>query len=469
MHIIHSINDVFVEPDDYASMTLIAVNLIQNGKADAARQYLDRAFEVNPAYPNIYYGFALLAEAEHNYREAFEMSVVTLFKNPVKDLLYQQSLNTAMKAAREIIDEEVGGDLVNAYASTLEEECGKKIVIEADAGLRSGAKIEFAENHDRTYHLVTYSPEYPAVHHLIMHELTHLHLAVQARQAGKNKRFFGSLEHDAMKLSKKWDDDAVLKPHSSATLEGLIEQIFNTPIDLYIEDFLFQNYPTLMPYQFLSLIGLVQEGIHATTDEQILTIAPPVILSKSKTFNLVNALFLLKRYGVNLIEEHQPNASERELAETFYREYEECRTRHTPGDEYELLQSWAKQLHLQNSFSFVKESGSPCFTEAHQGKDINMAVTRFMVEALHYFKNLTDPEINKIAIQIGLMCGEGITPDAEGYTIPLIAGKTFTGYQVLAYYYVSWAKEFHEELLQLQLPFEKEYAFAKEMAKMCES
>ena len=48
----------------------------------------------------------------------------------------------AMKAASEIIDEEIGGDLVNAYASTLEEECGQKIVIEADACLKNGAKIE---------------------------------------------------------------------------------------------------------------------------------------------------------------------------------------------------------------------------------------------------------------------------------------------------------------------------------------
>ena len=457
MHIIHPINDFLFEPDDYVTMTLIAINLIQNGKADTARQYLDRAFDVNPAYPNIYNGFALLAEAEHNSREAFEMSVVALFKNPKKDLLYQQSLNTAMKVASEIIDEEVGGDIVNSYASTLEEECGKKIVIETDAGLKSGAKIEFAENRGGTYHLVKYNPEYPAVHHLLMHELTHLHFAAQAQQAGKNMRFLGSLEHDAMKLSKKGFDDAVIR------LNG---QIFNTPIDLYIEDYLFQNYPALMPYQFLSLIGLVQDGIHATTDEQILAVAPPVILSKSKTFNLVNALFLMKRYGVNLIEEHQPTAPERELAETFYCEYEECRTRHTPGDEYELLQSWAKQLHLQNCFSLAEESGFPLYTEAHQGKDINMAVTRFMVEALHYFKNLTILEINNIAIQTGVMCGEGITPDAKGYSVPLMPGKTFTGYQVLAYYYVSWAKAFPEKLLQLKLPFDKEYAFSQEMAGM---
>ncbi len=496
------------KPDDYVSMTLIAINLIQNGNPDAARQYLDRAFAVNPAYPNMYYAFALLAEAEHHSKEAFEMSVVALFKNPKKDLLYQQSLKMAMKAGSEIIDEEVGGDIVNAYASTLEEECGKKIVIEADAGLKTAAKIEFAENHDRTYHLVKYNPDYPAVHHLIMHELAHLHFAAQARQAGKNKlfvsyddnkkRFLASLDKDARKLSKKGYDDAVIKEYYTLLFKGLNGQIFNTPIDLYIEDYLFQNYPDLMPYQFLSLLGLIQEGIHATTDEQILTIAPPAILSKSKTFNLVNALHFQKRYGVNLIEEHQPTTSEREQAETFYREYEECRTRHTPGDEYELLQRWAKQLYLQNYFALIEEPDyreqsdlierlcaeaqvdlpgksdavhpadkkMQLFTEAHQGKDINMAVTRFMVEALHYFKNLTDSEINAIAIQIGLMCGEGINPDADGYTIPLIAGKTFTGYQVLAYYYVSWAKAFPEYLLQLQLPFDKEYEFALEMVGM---
>ena len=49
--------------------------------------------------------------------------------------------------------------------------------------------------------------------------------------------------------------------------------------------------------------------------------------------------------------------------------------------------------------------------------------------------------------------------------MPLIAGKSFTGYQVLAYYYVSWAKAFPEYLEQLQLPFEKEYEFALEMIR----
>ncbi len=55
---------------------------------------------------------------------------------------------------------------------------------------------------------------------------------------------------------------------------------------------------------------------------------------------------------------------------------------------------------------------------------------------------------------------------SKSYTVPLIAGKSFSGYQVLAYYYVSWAKAFPEYLEQLQLPFGKEYEFALEMVGM---
>ncbi len=50
--------------------------------------------------------------------------------------------------------------------------------------------------------------------------------------------------------------------------------------------------------------------------------------------------------------------------------------------------------------------------------------------------------------------------------MPLIAGKSFSGYQVLAYYYVSWLKVFPEYLEQLLLPFGKEYEFALEMVGM---
>ena len=55
---------------------------------------------------------------------------------------------------------------------------------------------------------------------------------------------------------------------------------------------------------------------------------------------------------------------------------------------------------------------------------------------------------------------------SKSYTVPLMPGKSFSGYQVLAYYYVSWAKAFPEYLEQLELPFAKVYEFALEMVGM---
>jgi hypothetical protein len=43
--------------------------------------------------------------------------------------------------------------------------------------------------------------------------------------------------------------------------------------------------------------------------------------------------------------------------------------------------------------------------------------------------------------------------------------KTFSGYQILAYYYVSWAMAIPEMLAQLQLPYDDEYKLALTMHK----
>lgn len=50
----------------------------------------------------------------------------------------------------------------------------------------------------------------------------------------------------------------------------------------------------------------------------------------------------------------------------------------------------------------------------------------------------------------------GIDPKKKNYEVPSL-DKTMSGYQTLAYYYVSWAIAIPEMLSQLQLPFDKEY------------
>jgi hypothetical protein len=57
-------------------------------------------------------------------------------------------------------------------------------------------------------------------------------------------------------------------------------------------------------------------------------------------------------------------------------------------------------------------------------------------------------------------------PNKENYSIPAIKDKTFTGYQTLAYYYTSWAIAMPDQVAQLQLPFDNEFALAKQIIQL---
>ncbi len=55
---------------------------------------------------------------------------------------------------------------------------------------------------------------------------------------------------------------------------------------------------------------------------------------------------------------------------------------------------------------------------------------------------------------------QGYRPDQDNYRINSIRGKIFSGYHILAYYYVSWSMAIPEMLKQLQLPYDEEYKMA---------
>lgn len=76
---------------------------------------------------------------------------------------------------------------------------------------------------------------------------------------------------------------------------------------------------------------------------------------------------------------------------------------------------------------------------------------------------MSNKPFEKIAFDIVLQGTQGFRADKSGYTVPSIPGKEFTGYQILAWYYVSWAISAPLQLADLGLPYEKEYEVAKRM------
>ena len=83
---------------------------------------------------------------------------------------------------------------------------------------------------------------------------------------------------------------------------------------------------------------------------------PPTVLQQSKVLNLVIAMQFKDLYGLDLIPNFNPSGIETNMAKKFYEEFYEYRDDRAAGEEYELVENWAKDLKLEKYFSLVDEN-----------------------------------------------------------------------------------------------------------------
>jgi len=490
--------------NDYISLTNVAYLMFQQGKTDEAKRYLDASLQINSKYPNIHLIFGLIAEKEQDLDSAFNYSLQAVRLCPKKDELYQNAVKQTFELARQILKTGKGQKIVDQFRHKLEYEGDTGIEMIEDADIKTAAKFELAENFNRAKHTVRYKPNYAGVEHLILHELSHLKLIIDARNEGINQLFISKQQQKteflsnysghATSLIKKGFPEKTVNEFLLMLFEGLNLQVYNTPIDLFIENTIYHEYPEFGPWQFLSLYSLIEQGIVAVTNKRIIELAPKDILSKSKIYNLINAMQYRDLFGVDLIVQFNATPIELKQAQTFYNEYLEYRDDKKPGEEYEMLLHWSEDLKVDryselvgeiqyrkrsdiNSFinslekdplglderDPVKEREQRRFQQSQEKEGANMAVVMHMVSALQYFQNLPQETIKKIAFDIAMQGTQGFSTEKSGYAVPSIPDKEFTGYQILAWYYVSWAISAPLQLAELGLPYEKEFELAKKM------
>ncbi|MCF8342526.1 MAG: hypothetical protein K9I82_16230 [Chitinophagaceae bacterium] len=498
---------IIVNPNDNISLNNIGANLMQQGKLTEAKKYFGEALKVNDQYPHTHFALGMIAEMEADLNAAFSSTIRAIKLNGNRDVLYQNSIKQALELSKKLIANDTGKKIFREYKHKLEFEGERTIDIIQDESIPTAAKFEFAENYDRESHIIRYKPSYPAVEHLIMHELVHLDFVIDARKVDTNQLFISNQHHKAgfikgldqtiKKFNKLGISDKAISDYCSSLFDGMNRQIFNTPIDLFIEQFLYNKYSELRPYQFISLYTISQESLKAVTEKKIVELSPKDILSKSKVYNLVNAMQFKELYGIDLIKDFNATSIELKLAMVFYEEFLQYKDDKGPAEEYELVLHWAEDLKLDNIFELVNEqdyrtkrtnidnllssiendpfdlnSKDPYkqremekFQKSQQSNGANMAIVLFMVDAFQFFKGKSQEEIKAIAFDIAMQGTQGYSPDKEGYRISAISGKAFSGYHILAYYYVSWALAIPEMVSKLQLPYEEEYNLAIKMFK----
>jgi tetratricopeptide (TPR) repeat protein len=494
-------------PKDNITINNIGANLMQQGKLEEAKKYFYEALKINDQYANTHFALGMIAEMEADLQSAFYSTIQAIKLNKSKDVLYQNSARQAFEITKKIIATDIGKKIFREYRHKLEFDGDRKIDIIQDEEIPTAAKFEFAENYDRETHIVKYKPSYPAVEHLIMHELVHLDFVIEARKGQLNQLFISTQNHKTefikgleptiKKFSKMGISEKSIADYCSNLFEGMNRQIFNTPIDLFIENFLYNEFAELRPFQFISLYNMLQEGLKAVTDKKIVELSPKDIISKSKVYNIVNAIQFKELFGFDFIKDFNATPIEMKLATDFYNEYLQYKEDKEPAEEYELVLHWAEDLKVDKNFELVNEheyrtkrtdidnllssiekdpydleSKDPYklremdkFQKSQEQIGINMAVAMFMVDALQFFEGKPQEEIKKIAFEIATQGTQGYRPDKDNYRINSIKDKTFSGYHILAYYYVSWSLAIPEMVSQLNLPYEAEYKMALTMHK----
>jgi len=493
------------KPNDNIAINNIGANLMQRGKIQEAKKYFLDAEKINNKYPNTHFALGMIADMENDLHLAFDYTINAIKCNGKKDVLYQNSVRQAFEVAKKIVATDQGQQVWKKYRHKLEFDGYREIDIVEDNDIPTAAKFEFAENYNRPKHLVRFKPSYPAVEHLIMHELVHLDFVIKARKIEVNQLFISTQNHKDLfikgleptikKLNKIGISEEAISGYCSGLIDGLNNQVYNAPIDLFIESYLYVDYPDLRPYQFISLYNMIQEGLKAVTDKQAVELSPKEILSKSKIYNIVNATQFRELYGINFLMDFQATPAELKQANEFYEEYLQYKDDKEPAEEYELVMNWAEDLNLDINFELIAEKEyhakrtnidsllstiendpfnintiNPSeekemnrFQKGQKALGTNMAVVMFMVSAMEYFEGMPKNEIKMIAVDIALQGRLGYSPDKDGYRINSIPNKEFSGYNILAYYYVSWMLSSPEMIKELQLPFDEEYLLAKQM------
>jgi hypothetical protein len=473
----------------------------------------------------------MIEDVKGNYLKAFDFAVQSMEKCKSADLLYKNAVTLATEISNKVViqtDKQTDILFIMEYSHKLSSESGKSVNIVEDQSIPTVAKLEIAENYNRVNHIVRFKKGSHGLAHLIMHELVHLDLTIQARKRGANFLFVSPKEHKELfirdnepvirKMNLKGFSDKSIADFITAVFNGMNSQIYNAPVDLFIEDFLYKTHTDLRPFQYISLLSLQKEYIESAVNRQIIKYSSDFIRKANLILNLVHCLQFKDLFGYDLISSYKTTSQDMKMAKRFYQEYLQYQINNRSLEAYKLIKHWAEELRIDKYFTLIEENEYrsnppiPSFNKegisdlypsplAGEGKgegeskkirsengnltsptlekggeggfDLNyegqpaghMAVVMYCLSALQYFEDKDLSEIQKVGFEIAMLGRQGVDPsnNEKKYHLNSIPGKEFTGLQLLAYMYAAF--QVIDPFLDTGMNFKKEYETAKEMHK----
>lgn len=508
-------------PDNFIAINNVAALMMENEDYESAIPLFEKSLEGDKKYANAYYGLAVCYYNQRENQKAFDTALKGCLladirsENPqVMDELHKIML----ASAHAVVESTNYMNVVLGIKDEIEMKYNQKIEIEEDDTLDLSAKLEYGPTHHRDYHLIKYNPKKPFMEHLAIHEMMHLQMNLEADKVNNNKVIISNNDNVIAFRTKyaAWIKKLVNRFEHSKAMNlveqihrGYMLQVMNCPLDLFVEKRMYDKYPIVRAIQLLSLMEQETYNIKAIKGSENSKFVPLDIVQNSKVMNIVTSMHFEHLFGLRFYQEYKPTRAQFDQAKDFYDEFL-AYDDYKPGEEYELVEYFMDSLHAErfmsilplsdyfddsfdrmektkamrdaalgedapvggNSFDGLteeqKKNQDDFYAQNKDGEDPmkTMMMSMYMLGALEYFDGMDKMEIKKIAFEIAMIGTTGISPDKKsGYKVPSIPEKDFGGYQLLAYYYVSWALAIPEMRASLGLPFDTAWATAQEMWK----
>lgn len=495
-------------PDNAIAINNIGATYMERKDYEGALPYLEKAMAIDDKYANSYYGLALCYYKLGRIEDAFEVCHKGALKTsdrPENPAVREELVKLFVTVAKEYADKTNYINVWKGIKDELEVIDHTNIRIVEDKSLNVHAKMEYAPLHAAKEHVIRYNPEKDFVEHLFIHEMMHLKMGQQATKLNRGKAVVSS--EQTRNAFKKRYLGFMKKKHSHipaseldkviyGLADGLGLQLMNCPLDLFVEHMIYTGYKIVRPIQMLSLFHMEQDNINAVKQAASNGFFPKEIVYANKVMNLVTSMHFKDIYGINLLGQYNPTKQEYAHAQDLYEEFKAYLNTFKAGDEYEMVEYFVQSFNMEDLVEIIDESqvsagmkadlsmksdlkdlaegalseeeadvANAQFALNHQdGADPaeTMMMSMYMLGAMEYFDTLDSQDVHRIAIEIAMVGVTGIDPKKK-YSIKSLPDKEFGGYQLLAYYYVSWARAIPEKLDALGLPFSKAYESALSM------
>ena len=375
--------------------------------------------------------------------------------------------------------------------------CGIDVVEDKDSSYP--CKIEYARNYARQHHVLRVNSARCINAYPIFFVLLNAKLQLQNTESGALgilQPVSYSGEHDRFNADFKADPVgrkliATLGSGADAIVmklcASLITQACNQVLEMLAADVVLREYPEAVEDMKQYLASSAVEGA-AVPYEELRKTYPAFIVKANRILNLMFAMRCGEISGKKLIDAYKPTSDEVDKALDLYNFYRAERDLlktegRIVGDVlknilYKL--KVARYVHLEvreiapvpeatqevaddGLTDEQRESLKKFYENFGDGKSDSELMVLGMFKVLREVSRMPLEVVRAIAIEIAMLGTNGISPSKKYNLKTMPNRRDIMGLEILAYYYVTWARVFPDKLDMIGLPYKKAYDSAVAM------